>query len=120
MASAWSRISSKVIAHPPYADEACRRWCGNWNGYSGTFIPHIADKRKPEVLGEVTLFPHMRGACVPSAWTDYYRHRPTRKPGVHHVLHHTIRQTTHQSQTASPPYSAGALGEGPTPSTTGR
>src|ERR687887_1810402 len=68
MASAWSRISSKVIAHPPYADEACRRWCGNWQGYSGTFIPHIVDKRKQEVLGEVTLFPQTRGglchACL--------------------------------------------------------
>src|SRR4051794_37275222 len=29
MAIAWSRISSKVIAHPPYTNAACRRQCGN-------------------------------------------------------------------------------------------
>src|SRR6266566_7787022 len=51
MAIAWSRISSKVIAHPPYADEACRRRCGNGTGRSGVFIPHMVDKRKQEVLG---------------------------------------------------------------------
>src|SRR6266568_954547 len=51
MAMAWSRISSKVIAHSPYADEACRRRCGNGTGRSGVFIPHMVDKRKQEVLG---------------------------------------------------------------------
>ena len=29
MAIAWSRISSKVIAHPPSAHETCRRRCGH-------------------------------------------------------------------------------------------
>src|SRR5262244_3572418 len=51
MVIAWSRISSKVIAHPPYADEGCRRQCENWQGRSGAFIPHVVDKRKQEVLG---------------------------------------------------------------------
>src|SRR5215831_9882414 len=51
MAIAWSRISSKVIAHPPYADAACRRRCGNGTGCSGAFIPHMVDQRKPQVLG---------------------------------------------------------------------
>src|SRR4029434_7459019 len=49
MAIAWSRISSKVIAHPPEADEACRRRCGNWQGHTGVCIPHMVDKRKQEV-----------------------------------------------------------------------
>src|SRR5712691_7344135 len=51
MAMAWSRISSKVIAHPPEADEACRRRCGNGKGRVGVCIPHMVDKRKQEVLG---------------------------------------------------------------------
>src|SRR5262249_36307272 len=54
MAIAWSRISSKVIAHPPEADEACRRWCGNGRGRSGVLIPHLVAKRKQQVLGYVT------------------------------------------------------------------
>jgi hypothetical protein len=32
MASAWSRISSKVIANPPSTDGTCRRQCGNGKG----------------------------------------------------------------------------------------
>src|SRR6516165_5232223 len=36
MAIAWSRISSKVIAHPPYAEAACSRRYGNWRGRSGS------------------------------------------------------------------------------------
>src|SRR6266699_3434587 len=51
MAIAWSRISSKVIAYPPEADEACRRRCGNGKGRAGVCIPHMVDKRKQEVLG---------------------------------------------------------------------
>src|SRR4029434_3695215 len=65
MAIAWSRISSKVIAHPPEADEACSRRCGNWHGRSGVLIPHLVAKRKQEVLGardaEVTPFSQTRG-----------------------------------------------------------
>src|SRR2546422_7888544 len=61
MAITWSRISSKVIAHPPYTNKVCRRWYENRKGYSGAFIPHIVDKRKQEVLREVTLFPQTRG-----------------------------------------------------------
>src|SRR5215510_12386930 len=51
MASAWSSSSSKVIAHPPYANAACRRRYGNGTGCSGAFIPHMVDQRKQEVLG---------------------------------------------------------------------
>src|SRR2546423_618250 len=52
MAIAWSRISSKVIATTPlYADAACRRRCEHGKGYPGTFIPHLVDRRKQEVLG---------------------------------------------------------------------
>src|SRR5262245_35147562 len=51
MAVAWSRISSKVIAHPPWTDAACKRRCGNWQGHSGAVIPQRGDKRKQEVLG---------------------------------------------------------------------
>src|SRR6516165_6966210 len=35
MAIAWSRISSKVIAHPPDAEAASRRPCGNGKSRSG-------------------------------------------------------------------------------------
>jgi hypothetical protein len=45
MAIAWSRISSKVITHPPYADAASGRQYGNWTGRSGTCIPHVVDER---------------------------------------------------------------------------
>src|SRR5712692_4222100 len=51
MAIASSRISSKVIATPLYADEACRRRCGNGKSRSDVCIPHTVDKRKQEVLG---------------------------------------------------------------------
>src|SRR6516225_5821715 len=36
MAIAWSRISSKVIAHPPDAEAASRRPCGNGKSRSGS------------------------------------------------------------------------------------
>src|SRR5215468_3015217 len=36
MAIAWSRISSKVIAHPPEAEAACTRRCGNGKRRSGS------------------------------------------------------------------------------------
>src|SRR5712691_467627 len=54
MAIAWSRISSKVIAHPPEPNEACRRRCGNGKGRSSVCIPHMAGKGKPEVRERVT------------------------------------------------------------------
>src|SRR6266849_7257072 len=60
MAIAWSRISSKVIAHPPYTNAACRRRCGTGKSHLGACIPQMVDKRKQEVLGacdaEVTPF----------------------------------------------------------------
>src|SRR5712691_2436299 len=71
MAIAWSRISSKVIAHPPEPTEACRRRCRNWQGRSGVCIPHIADRRKQEVLGArdaaVTPLSQTRGGYVSRA-----------------------------------------------------
>src|SRR5215471_18604680 len=36
MAIAWSRISSKVIAHPPDAEAACSRRCGNGKSRLGS------------------------------------------------------------------------------------
>src|SRR5262249_37456310 len=33
---AWSRISSKVIAHPPDAEAACTRRCGNGKSRLGS------------------------------------------------------------------------------------
>src|SRR5262245_24860666 len=50
MAIAWSRISSKVIAYPPYADAACSRRCGKRARRAGACIPQMGDKRKPEML----------------------------------------------------------------------
>src|SRR5215470_305150 len=65
MAMAWSRISSKVIAHPPEANVADRRRCGNWQGHIGVCIPHMVDKRKQEVLEardtDVTAYAPTRG-----------------------------------------------------------
>src|SRR5215813_834875 len=51
MAIAWSRISSKVIAHPPKPTATCRRRWRNWRGRSGACLPHMVAKRKPERLG---------------------------------------------------------------------
>src|SRR5262245_43460210 len=34
------------------------------------------------------------------AWANCNRHRPTRKPGVHHVSHHSIYQKTRDSLAA--------------------
>src|SRR5215471_18287857 len=49
MAIAWSRISSKVIAHPPYADTACSRRYGNWQSRSGSLYRRWVTKesRRP-------------------------------------------------------------------------
>src|SRR5215831_13712661 len=117
MAIAWSRISSKVIAHPLYADAACSRRCGNGTGRSGICIPHMVGKRKQEVLGarytESTPLPQARRACVACAWADCHRKRPTRNEGTHHVSSQTIHEKTRQSQTAPPPHSTGAHGARP-------
>src|SRR5262249_24055294 len=51
MAIAWSRISSKVIAHPPEPHAACSRRCGNGKNWSDICIPQMGDGRKEEVLG---------------------------------------------------------------------
>src|SRR6266571_9092458 len=51
MVIAWSRISSKVITHPPEANAACGRRCGNGTGRSNACIPHRIDKGQQEVLG---------------------------------------------------------------------
>src|SRR6516165_3332511 len=49
MAIAWSRISSKVIAHPPDAEVACSRRCGNGKSRSGHLYRRWVTKesRKP-------------------------------------------------------------------------
>src|SRR5213596_696285 len=97
MAIAWSRISSKVIAHPPYADAACRRRCGNWQGRSGVCIPHMVDKRKQEVLGahdaEVTPFsPTRRGMCRVRL-ADVNHKRPKRRSAPCPHAHETHKNT---------------------------
>jgi hypothetical protein len=46
----WN-YQSKVIAHPPSADAACRRRCGNWRGRAGVLILHLVAERKQKVLG---------------------------------------------------------------------
>src|SRR5262245_65995100 len=51
MAIAWSRISSKVIANPPSPCKVYKRRCGHCGGHQDTFVPHLIDKRKQEVLG---------------------------------------------------------------------
>src|SRR5262245_24540302 len=116
MAITWSRISSKVIATPPYADVACKRRCGNEQGRSGVGIPHIVDERKPEVRGArdatAVLGSQMHGVCVTSAWTSCTHQRHSGNTGAHHVPHHTICQKTRESQTA-PPHSARAHGARP-------
>src|SRR2546422_6222930 len=81
MAIAWSRISSKVIATPLYADAACRRRCEHGKGYSGTFIPHMVDRRKQEVLGarDAAVTPCLQtqgGVCLAG-------HGPWRERGGH-------------------------------------
>src|SRR5574341_1122383 len=66
MAIAWSRISSKVMAHPPCADAVCRRRCGKEQGRSDAFIPHMVDQRKQEVLEAhaARMFPHGFGRIL--------------------------------------------------------
>src|SRR6266853_6177491 len=112
MAIAWSRISSKVIAHPPEADEACRRRCGNGKGRVGVCIPHMVDKRKQEVLGardaESTPHSQTRGGKCRVRLADCHRTRSTRNEGAHRASHATTHQTTGQSQKASLPPSPGA------------
>src|SRR5262249_50731581 len=101
MAIAWSRISSKVIAHPPSLHEACSRRCGNWQGRSGVCIPHMGGKRKQEVLGarytESIPLAQTRGAWVTGVWADCHRKTSARNAGAHHVPKHTIHEKTRQS-----------------------
>src|SRR4051812_879660 len=71
MAIAWSRISSKVIVHPPYAEAACSRRCAHRQSRSDVCIPHMVDRRKQEVLGvrdaAVTPLSQTRGGYVSRA-----------------------------------------------------
>src|SRR6266705_3775786 len=86
MAIAWPSISSKVSAHPPSTNEACKRRCWNGTGRSGVCIPHLADRRKQEVLGvrdakEAPLSPeihtrHRRSPCP----QPHEAHNNTPKP----------------------------------------
>src|SRR2546428_13187904 len=124
MAIAWSRISSKVIAYPPYTNEACRRRCGNWHGRSDAFIPHIGNQRKQEVLGArdaaVTPLAQRRGACITCAWAYFTRHRPSQRKEAHHVPKQTIYEKTRPSQTAPPPQGSRAPRARPPPGATRR
>src|SRR5438309_12086267 len=99
MAIAWSRISSKVITTPLYADATCSRRRGNGQIHSGAFIPQMGEKRKQEVLGardaEVTLCAQTRGGmcheCVdrlPPAET-FTKHRSTSCPQTNDPRKHT-------------------------------
>src|SRR6516162_9421758 len=49
MAIAWFRISSKVIAHPPDAEAACSRRCGNGKSRLGSLYRRWGTKesRRP-------------------------------------------------------------------------
>src|SRR5712692_6854779 len=49
MAIAWSRISSKVIATPPYADEAVRVRARACRYLLGTLVPQLVGNGKREV-----------------------------------------------------------------------
>src|SRR5262245_35431669 len=73
MAIAWSRISSKVIATPLYADAACRRQCEHGKGCAGTFIPHMVIRGKQEVLWRVT---NHRESVAGTHRTWYHQGRP--------------------------------------------
>src|SRR3989454_8749106 len=54
------------MAHPPYADVACSRRCGNEQGRSDAFIPHMVDQRKQEVRGahNARRLPHSFGRIL--------------------------------------------------------
>src|SRR5215472_8580658 len=92
MAIAWSRISSKVIAHPPYADEAYRRPRGHWSSRADALIPYRGDKRKQEALERAR---HRDNAVL----TDARRH---------------VLQTLGQTVTPKDPHSAKDLPMSPT------
>src|SRR5215475_9248019 len=112
MAIAWSRISSKVIVDPPYADEACSRRGGNWQGRLDVCIPQMAARRKPEVLGArdaaVTPLSQPRGRMCHVCVDILHPAEPSRSTGAHHVPKHTMHEKTRQSQQASLPQSPGA------------
>src|SRR5262249_19610577 len=85
------------IAHPPSLHEVCSRRCGNWRGRSGVLIPHMAGKRKQEVLevrdAAVTLLSQPGGGCVTCAWASCTRRRSSRSTGAQHVPTQTRGQT---------------------------
>src|SRR5262249_48081212 len=85
MAIAWSRISSKVIVHPP---EACRRRCGNWQGRLGVCIPQMAARRKREVRGAR----RSRDAALTATREEVSRVRgyPSRGIDPHEIQEHTM------------------------------
>src|SRR5262245_8206096 len=112
MVMAWSRISSKVIAHPPEADEACSRRCGNRKSRSDVCIPHMIDKRKQAILGardaEVTPFSQTPGDMCHGRLGRQQSPQTHLEPGVHHVPRPTTYQETRESQEVSSPQSTGA------------
>src|SRR6266571_2349073 len=101
MAIAWSSTSSKVIAHSPYAYEACRRRCWKETGRSGACIPHMVDKRKWEVLevrdAEVMSCSQMRGGMCHESFDRLSPPQIHLEPGEHHVPRPTTHQKTRES-----------------------
>src|SRR5262245_21802870 len=99
MAIAWSRSSSKVMAHPPYAAGAYRRRCRNKPSCSRPCIPHIVDERKQEVWEahdvEVTPFSQIRGGVCHVCLGRLHlaktlmEHRSARCLHAHALLHIT-------------------------------
>ena len=91
MAMAWSRISSKVIAPPPYAEAACTRRCGNGKNRSGSLYrrwgtkesrrPGRAARRRATVRAAGAGDP--RAASLPPARHDLapWLRRPPRATG---------------------------------------
>ena len=99
IAVAWSRISSKVIAHLPLPMR--RTEDGVDMGQAVRAHLYAQSCQKKEVLGECDAMLMDKGAWTTDAWADGNRPRPTENAGVHHDPQQTRRQTTRQSQTAS-------------------
>src|SRR5262245_30257608 len=119
MAIAWSRISSKVIAYPPYANEACSRRCEPGKNQSGSLYRFWVTKESRKSWevsdAEVLSCSQRPGGMCHGSFDKRPPPQTPLEPGVHHVPRPTTYQKTCENQTASPPHSAGAPRTGSPP-----
>src|SRR5215510_6373481 len=98
MAITWSRISSKVMVTPLYADAAWSRRCEHGQSRSGSLyrIWWTKESRKAWEARDAEVMPcsQRRGGLCHESFDRLSPPQTPRESGVHHVAHPTTHQKT--------------------------